>query len=646
MNSNSDSRHVGAAAISGGGRRRHPPRATRRVARSGLRAARRVASRFGRRGALPLALWVALVPVTCGDPVEPAANRVAAIEFSAATLELVAFQDGDALSHRGAVDLVNTGTMAVGPVRVSARAARTGGVAVPGMVPTAAPAEIPTLNPGDRVSLSIVVPVPEAAQAGVYEATLEADAGDGARASLELRLQIEARVGPVNGTHIAIAAGNQRVRQGDVVRFSAQVRDDAGAVVEGAPVAWGVIPPDAGLFDAHGRFVAYAAGDVTVVARTTVTVDGATRPDSATTPVAVRARGLSRSPRVAGTGRVGDRHTSDLWVHGDHAYTGTWGIRTELPGNLVYAWALDAEGMPTLTDSIVVSARTVNDVKIRADGRLGILTHEGDPENLNGVTFFDLADPAHPRVIGRFTEGLSTGVHNAWLEGDHAYLALDPYKSGLRILDVSDPAAPRMVASFYGGESLLHDVYVRDGLAFLSHWDAGLIILDVGNGMAGGSPPNPVEVSRLRDLGGRTHNVWYWPEAGYAFVGEERFGYSTGPNGILHVVDVRDMTRPREVATYEVDGATSHNYWLDEDTGTLYLAWYERGVRVLDVNGELMGQLELQGREAGFIQYGTETNYCFLGPEDTCAWAPQLHDNGKLYVSDMNHGLVVLEPGA
>ena len=45
-----------------------------------------------------------------------------------------------------------------------------------------------------------------------------------------------------------------------------------------------------------------------------------------------------------------------------------------------------------------------------------------------------------------------------------------------------------------GGRQLLrrlqlpHDVYVRDGLAFLSHWDAGLIILDVGNGMAGGSP--------------------------------------------------------------------------------------------------------------------------------------------------------------
>ncbi len=287
----------------------------------------------------------------------------------------------------------------------------------------------------------------------------------------------------------------------------------------------------------------------------------------------------------------------------------------------------------------------MNDVKIRADGRLGVLTHEGDPDGLNGVTFFDLSDPAHPRVVGRFTEGLSSGVHNAWLEGDYAYLALGPYGSGLRILDVSDPAAPRLVSSFYGGGSYLHDVYVRDGLAFLSHWNAGLIILDVGDGRAGGSPTRPVEVSRLRDLDGETHNVWYWPRAGYAFVGEEQFGYSRGPNGILHVVDLSDVARPREVATYEVPGASSHNYWLDEGAETLYLAWYERGLRALDVAGELMGQLELQGRETGFVRYGTDTTHCYRGPKGaTCAWAPQLH-GGKLYVSDMNHGLVVLEPG-
>ena len=596
---------------------------------------------------MAIGLAAALLLATCSDPVEPTPERVAAIEFSSSTLELVAGTSGNTLSYQGAVVLANTGNVAVGPVSLSARAARTGGVAVPGIVPLATPTEIPTLNPGARATISITVTVPVVAQAGGYEATLEAHAGADAGASLGLRFQVEERTRLADGTHITIATENDRIRQGDVVRLAAQVRNSAGMELEGVAVHWSVVPQKAGLFDAEGRFVAYETGEITIVASASVTSDGSPQTVRALAPVTVRSRGLWNSLRMVGMGRVDDRYTSDLWVHGDYAYTGTWGRRAALAGNRLYAWMLDAQGMPTLSDSIMVDARTVNDVKIRADGRLGVLTHErGDSTEAgtNGVTFFHLSDPAHPQIISRFTEGLASGVHNAWLEGDYAYLVVDGYGSGMHVLDVSDPASPTFVARFWGGDSFLHDIYVRDGLAFLSHWDAGLIILDVGNGMAGGSPTNPVEVSRLPDLGGETHNVWYWPESGYAFVGEEQFGYSTAPSGILHVVDLRDITQPREVATYEVWGSSSHNYWLNEDTGTLYLAFYEHGVRILDVNGELMGQLELQGRETGFIRYANETNYCFLDPEGTCAWAPQLHDNGKLYAADMNHGLVVLEP--
>jgi hypothetical protein len=105
-------------------------------------------------------------------------------------------------------------------------------------------------------------------------------------------------------------------------------------------------------------------------------------------------------------------------------------------------------------------------------------------------------------------------------------------------------------------------VYVRDGLAFLSHWNPGMVILDVGHGIAGGSPVNPVEVSRIPDLQGQTHNAWYWPEAGYVFVGEEDFSTP----GIMQVVDVRNLREPRVAATYSVPGQPPHNFWLDEST--------------------------------------------------------------------------------
>jgi hypothetical protein len=304
----------------------------------------------------------------------------------------------------------------------------------------------------------------------------------------------------------------------------------------------------------------------------------------------------------------------------------------------MHVWNVSVPSTPTHTDSLLVDARTVNDVKVRSDGALGVLTHEGSIDGLNGITIFDLSDPAHPSVVSRVTEGgLSSGVHNVWIEGDYVYVAVDGTGMGLRVVNISDPASPSVVASFWAGESFLHDVYVRDGLAFLSHWNAGLVILDVGNGIAGGSPANPVEVSRIETTGGQVHNAWYWPGSGYVFVGEEDF---SAP-GFVHVVDASDLRHPKEVASFRVPGTTPHNFWVDETRRILYVGWYQAGLRAIDVSGALLGELDREGREIAGIQYGDGPG-CQTS-DATCAWAPQMHD-GLIYVSDMNTGLWIFEP--
>ena len=137
---------------------------------------------------------------------------------------------------------------------------------------------------------------------------------------------------------------------------------------------------------------------------------------------------------------------------------------------------------------MLVDARVVNDVKVRSDGKVAAISHEFSLDQLNGITLLDLSADCNPTVISRFTTGLQSGIHNVWIEGDFVYVVTDGVGSGLRILDISDPQTPTVVAAFADPFSFLHDVYVRDGLAFLSHWDSGLIILDVGNGIVGGSP--------------------------------------------------------------------------------------------------------------------------------------------------------------
>lgn len=349
---------------------------------------------------------------------------------------------------------------------------------------------------------------------------------------------------------------------------------------------------------------------------------------------------------MVGRGRVDDRYTSDLWAHGSHVYTGTWGCRGDRCGDRLLAWDVSNPANPVLTDSVVVTAQTVNDVKVRADGAIAAMTHEGCFESQPDITLLDLRDPAHPSPLTSFNSGVPSGltacgVHNVWVEGNYLYAVRDhftasPGQGPLAVFDISNPSAPALVASFNGGSSFLHDVYVRDGLAFLSHWDAGLIILDVGKGIAGGAPTNPVEVGRVLTAGGQTHNAWYWPATGYVFVGEEDFGTP----GIVHVVDARDLRNPREVASFRVSGATPHNFWLEETRGILYVGWYQQGVRAIDVSGELSGFLDLQGREIACILYDGAGQCAAIG---TCTWAPQLH-NGLIFASDLNSGLWVLEP--
>ena len=562
---------------------------------------------------------------SCSQTSEPEAPPH--LEFSESTLDLGTLREGQ-------IEVRNTGGQAVGPVELLVSGVRdSDGATVPGTHLTTDPSEITTLDAGEARTLSVSLSVQGSMIPGEYDAAITAR---GAQTSAQAAVRFVVLDGPDStAASVEILSTRSTARVGDVVALPVEVRNAGGTVLQGVPVSWSLEPSDAGYLGASGQFVAYQTGNVTLVAQAGDASD--------TLRLGLSERGLSGSFTIVGRAQETERYTSDLWLHGTAAYSGTWRSRTvgtaSNTGNTLNVWDIADPSSPQKVFSLEIDARTVNDVKVRADGTLAIITHEGSSDGLNGITILDLADPLAPTVIGRFTSELETGVHNVWIDGNYAYVVVDGSSNGLRILDISDPALPRVVASYWAGSSTLHDVYVRDGLAFLSHWNAGLVILDVGYGIVGGTPEAPIEVSRLEELGGQTHNAWYWPEAGYVFVGEEDFGTP----GLMHVVDVRNLREPREVATYGVPGQTPHNLWLDEATGTLYLAWYAEGLRALDVTGDLLGELDRQSREIAGLRYNGGSGFCNRPSQNTCTWAPQLH-NGLVWVSDMNEGLIALQP--
>src|SRR5262249_29475246 len=103
---------------------------------------------------------------------------------------------------------------------------------------------------------------------------------------------------------------------------------------------------------------------------------------------------------IAGGNNVPARYSSDLWVRGSWAYTGTWGgaPRNGNAGNVVNIWSLDATGAPTLADSLVIPGiATVSDVQVSEDGTVLVFGAERGPNA--GLYLYDLTDPQRPAFL-------------------------------------------------------------------------------------------------------------------------------------------------------------------------------------------------------------------------------------------------------
>ncbi len=432
-----------------------------------------------------------------------------------------------------------------------------------------------------------------------------------------------------------ISPRSTSTRTGDVVRFTVRALDGNGRVVENIAMSYSTFGLDSAGAQMYedGAFVADNPGAYRVV----VTMGN----QAADAIVEVAAREPASEVELQGRGAVAHVATSDLWVFEgrdgrDYAYTGT---HANGGGERMFAWDVTDPTNIVLTDSVTVDARVVNDVKVSDDASWAIITREGASGRANGIVVLDLADPAHPQIIGELTDQLTAGIHNVWINGNIVY-AVNDGTSAMNIIDMSDPANPAHagVWELRPGETnkSLHDVWSDGEYAYVSYWDDGLVILDVGAGTHGGTPTEPVFVSSINYAQGNTHVAWR--EGDYVFLGDE-IGTADGMRGYVHVVDVSAIDEPVEVAKYEVPEAGAHNLWVED--GTMYIAYYQGGLRIVDVSGELRGDLYRQGREIGFIRTPGAEGEAIV-PNQAMAWGPQPY-KGNIFVSDMNSGLWVVK---
>ena len=459
---------------------------------------------------------------------------------------------------------------------------------------------------------------------------------DGISDKIDLKIQKN----PIS--KLNLISDNSNVKTGDVVNFKVKAIDKKGNEIKNIAVQYSFTGKSfdksnsaSGLILEDGRFVGDVAGKYIISAK----VGNIT----SSKVVNVFPRNVNREINNIGNGLVNDKHTSDFWVFEgvdgrDYAVTGTWGADGK-----AYFWDVTNPSKIRKIDSVQVDARTVNDVKVSQDGKICVISREGASNRKNGIIIIDVTNPKDVKIISEYTKNLTGGVHNVFIDNNHIYAL----SNGERyyIINIDNPNKPIQVGMFEVGKEgqAIHDVWIENGIAYSSNWRDGVYLVDVGNGIAGGSPSNPVPFGDYSYDSGAHHATFPYKSKStgkfYTVLGDEIFPKGVNPNGtnetagFLHFVDFTDTKNPVEVAKYELPTHGSHNFWIEDDI--LYVAMYTGGLRVVDLSGDLLGDLYKQGREIGYILTGNPNGYI---PNDTMVWGAQLY-KGHIFYSDFNSGI-------
>ena len=134
------------------------------------------------------------------------------------------------------------------------------------------------------------------------------------------------------------------------------------------------------------------------------------------------------------------------------------------------------------------------------------------------IGIFDVSDPSRPVRLARFVIPAAGYVHNVWVseDGQTLYSTEETPGHTVKAWDIGDLNNISLLGEYLAGNGLAHNVMVRDGFAFLSHYESGLRILDVSD------PAEPVEVGSYDTYPGGENPNFNGAWGIYPFAGNDR----------------------------------------------------------------------------------------------------------------------------
>ncbi|WP_317493109.1 hypothetical protein [Haloechinothrix sp. LS1_15] len=350
------------------------------------------------------------------------------------------------------------------------------------------------------------------------------------------------------------------------------------------------------------------------------------------------------------------------------------------------------------------------------------------PDGARGWGVWDVTDPTDPqRLHYEETEPeveSRAGSHEIWLEvredagpyGDEAYVYTaeilreqrqsDPeeghFEPDMQIWDVSAPEEPNNVGSWgvWQDEGIepqspdadgiqrarfVHSLTASDGIAYLSYWDRGTVMLDVSD------PSSPELISSV-DVPteglwsrGSMHSSWLAEGGDLLIEAPEVFDPTPQEGsdqehafGYPRFTDISDPSNPEPVGGFEMDTTREApenlptGFWtvhdpkvrtgMPGDDNLVYFSHYAEGVTVVDIDAAIEASDLDAGVVAGeddalvaqFVPPPTEDPFAFFGPEGVefpNVWGVFLHEDFKdrkpfqryALASDINSGLWVFQ---
>ena len=262
----------------------------------------------------------------------------------------------------------------------------------------------------------------------------------------------------------------------------------------------------------------------------------------------------------------GKGSTMQLMSHGRHLYVGNME-----PGVGTAVLDVSEPRNPVLAGFLPGYANTMSP-KVQIAFDLLFVNYEwrsGERAQRTGFGVFDLSDPARPREVSFYDTG-GRGVHRMWIDEVEPIVYLSAVAPGFRdrmllIVDVADPAHPREIGRWWmpgqweaGGEvpawpdtinPKLHHAIHHGERAYAGVWDGGLRILDVRDPSA---PKVVGSAAWAPERGGHTHTTMPLPDRGLLVVTDEaKATPERDPTPrLVRVFDIRDETHPVELSTF------------------------------------------------------------------------------------------------